>query len=139
MAEIRVLLADDFEPWRLRVRSILESSPDFRVVGDASDGLEAVHKAQQMKPDLILLDVGLPKLNGIETQIQLHQLVPTANVLFLTQNSDADVAGAALRNGAQGYILKADTQSELLSGIKAILRGEKFVSSGMKPDVLGIS
>jgi DNA-binding NarL/FixJ family response regulator len=102
------------------------------VIGEASDGLEAVQKAETLKPDLILLDIGLPYLNGIETENRLCRLVPSAKVLFLTQNNDADIVWAALSNGALGYVLKTDAGSELLPAIKAILRGEKFVSSGVR-------
>ena len=129
---IRILVVDDHEAWREFICSVLESWPEFQVVGEASDGFEAVCKAQELKPDLIVLDIGLPKLNGIEAEHQLCELVPSAKVLFLTQLTNSDIVRAALSNGAQGYVLKSDTGRELLPAIKAILRGEKFVSSGIK-------
>ena len=129
---VRVLLVDDFEPFRRTVRSILARQPELQVVGEAADGFEAFQKAEALNPDLILLDIGLPSLNGIEVANRLCS--SGAKVLFVTGNNDADVVRAALSNGAKGYVLKVDAGSELLLAIKAILRGEKFVSSGTKRD-----
>ena len=132
MSQIRILVVDDSEGWREFICSVLKCWPEFQVVGEAADGLEAVQRAEELEPDSIVLDIGLPKLNGIEAENQLCELVPSAKVLFLSQNRDADVVRAALSNGAQGYVLKSNTGSELLPAIKAILRGEKFVSSGIR-------
>ena len=93
------------------------------MIGDASNGLEALQKAEALKPDLILLDIGLPKPNGIEVEKRLRQLVPNAKGLFLTHNSDADVASAALSNGARGYMLKTDAGRHPSPAIEGILRG----------------
>lgn len=132
MSSIRVLLVEDFEAFRQFVVSILAKMPDLLVVGGASDGIEAVEKAPELRPDLILLDIGLPNLNGIEAQNRLCQLVPSAKILFLSENHDAEVVRAALSNGARGYVLKANAENELSLAIKVILRGEKFVSSEIK-------
>ena len=105
---VRVLVVDDYEPWRQQVCSILQIQPELRVVAEAGDGLEAVQKAQELKPDLILLDIGLPNLNGLEAAKQIRQAAPDAQIIFLTQNSDRDVVRAALSTGAQGYVLKTD-------------------------------
>ena len=110
---------------------MLKAQPDLRVIGEASDGLEAIQKAQTLKPDLVLLDIGLPRLNGLEAENQLCQLVPSTGVLFVSQDSDAEIVHAALNNGAQGYVLKTDA-AELLSAITAVNRGERFVSNGIK-------
>jgi DNA-binding NarL/FixJ family response regulator len=133
MSNVRILVVDDYEGWRQRIRSILELWPELQVVGEASDGLEALQKAEALKPDLILLDIGLGKLNGIEVEKRLCQLVPRAKVLFLSQYNDADIVRTALSNEAQGYVLKTDAGDELLTAIKAILRGDRFVSSGIPP------
>jgi DNA-binding NarL/FixJ family response regulator len=125
----RTLVVDDYDPWRRHICAVLKARPELQVVGEASDGLEAVRMCEELKPDLILLDIGLSNLNGIEVEKRICQLVPSAKVLFLSQNNDAEVVQAALGNGAQGYVLKADAGSELLPAIKAILRGERFVSS----------
>jgi two-component system nitrate/nitrite response regulator NarL len=136
---VRVLVVDDFELWRQFVCSTLETQPELQVVGQVADGWEAVQKARELKADLILLDVSLPRLNGIDASIRIRQVAPGAKILFLTQINDPDIIRAALSNGAQGYILKTDGESELLSGIRAIARGERFVSSGIKLDDYGLA
>ncbi len=134
MRPARILVVDDFEPWRQHVCSMLKTRPELKVVGEASDGREAVRIAEELKPDLILLDIGLPHLNGIDVAHQLCQTVPRAKILFLTQNNDAGLVRAVLSNGVQGYVLKAGAGSDLLPAIKAVLQGEKFVSSGIRRD-----
>jgi DNA-binding NarL/FixJ family response regulator len=110
---------------------MLQGHEELQVVGEVSDGLEAVQKASELKPDLILLDIGLPHLNGIEAAKQMHQVAPGAQILFITGISDADVIKAALSNGAKGCVLKADTGRELLPAIEAVLRGRHYVSSSL--------
>jgi DNA-binding NarL/FixJ family response regulator len=128
---IRILVVDDYEPWRRSVCSMLRVQRNLQVIDEASDGLEAIQKAQTLKPDLLLLDIGLPQLNGLEVEKQLRHVVPGAKVLFLSQDNDADVVQEALSNGAQGYVLKADA-GELLAAIKAVIDGERYVSSGIE-------
>ena len=128
-SSIRVLVADDYEPFRRFICSKLESRPDLKVVGEASDGLEAVEKAQALKPNLILLDIGIPGLNGIEAAHRISRLIPTATILFVSQISDADVVQEALRNGAKGYVWKPDAGIDLMLAIEVALRGAHFVSS----------
>ena len=127
-ASIRVLVVDDYEPWRRFVCSTCLKLPQLRVVAEASDGLEAVQKAQELQPDLIVLDVGLPTLNGIEAALRIHRVAPSTKVLFASQSSDVDVVRAALANGARGYLLKANCKTELLPALDAVIRGERFVS-----------
>ena len=132
MASVRVLVVDDFEPWRRRVCSMLQTRPDLRVVAEAGDGLEAVQKAQELKPDLVLLDIGLPTLNGLEAANRIRQVAPDARIIFLTQISDKDIVQAALSTGAHGYVLKTDANRELLAALAGVLDGDDFVSSGIK-------
>jgi len=131
-SSIRVLVVDDYEPFRRVVCSRLESRPDFEIIGEASDGLEAVEKAQVLKPDLILLDIGLPSLNGIEAARRISSLIPATTILFVSQISDADVVQEALSNGAIGYVWKQDAGIDLLRGVESALRGTRFVSSGIQ-------
>ena len=97
------------------------------VIGVASDGLEAVQKAEELQPDLILLDIGLPSLNGIEVARQIRKLCPKSKILFVSQESSADVVQGALGTGAQGYVVKIDAGRELLEGVNTVLRDEQFV------------
>ena len=98
----RVLVVDDYEPWRRFVSTTLQHCPELQLIGEASDGLEAVLKTQALQPDLILLDIGLPKLNGIEAARQIRQLSSQPKILFVSQNHSADIAKTALRLGATG-------------------------------------
>jgi len=131
---IRVLVVDDYEPFRRFVHIKLQPLPELQIVGEASDGLQAVQKAEQLHPDLILLDIGLPTVNGIEAAHRISRLVPAAKILFVSQESDADVVAAALSNGAKGYLRKQSANSELLSAIAAVLRGDHFISAELSRD-----
>ena len=131
-SSVRILVVDDFEPWRQQVCSILQIQPGLRVVAEIADGLEAVQEAKELQPDLVLLDIGLPNLNGLEAANRIRQVVPSAKILFLTQNNDRDIVRAALSSGAQGYVLKTDAGSELLPAVAGVLGGDDFVSSGIK-------
>jgi CheY-like chemotaxis protein len=112
----------------------------LRVIGVASDGLEAVQKAEELQPDLVLLDIGLPSLNGIEVARQIRMLSPNLKILFVSQESSAEMVQAALGTGAQGYVLKRDARRDLLEGVNAVLRGEQFVSGRFSGhDFTGVS
>ena len=127
----RILVVDDHEPFRRFVCTTLQERPEWRVIAEASDGLQAVQKAEELKPDLILLDIGLPGLNGIEASERISKRVPSATILFISQQSDADVVAAALSDGAKGYVLKANAGRELLPAVEAVLEGRRFVGSGV--------
>jgi DNA-binding NarL/FixJ family response regulator len=128
----RVLLVDDFEPWRLHVCAVLEARPGVHVVGHVADGLEAVQKAQELKPDPILLDIGLPNLNGIEAAERIRTLAPDIKIIFLTQEREKDLVRTALSTGAQGYVLKTDVGRELLTAVAEVLGSGDFVGSGIR-------
>ena len=128
-ASIRIVVVDDFEPWRQTICLILKTQANLHVVGHAADGLEAVRKTSELKPELILLDIGLPILDGIKAAIRIFQAFPEMKIIFLTQVSDPDVVRAALSTGAHGYVLKMDAGAELLSAIEGVLRGDQFLSS----------
>jgi DNA-binding NarL/FixJ family response regulator len=132
MPSSTILIVDDFESFRQFVCLLLEQRPEFQVIGHASDGLEAIQKAKELRPDLILLDIGLPKLNGIETAKRLRKVTPQTRILFLSQESSSDVVQETLRLGALGYVLKTRAGNELLPAMETVLRGQQFISSGLK-------
>jgi len=129
---IRVLIADDFKDWRRLVRLLFQARPEWQVIAEASDGPEAIQKAKELKPDLIVLDIGLPKLSGIEAAKRICQVSPSSKIVFLSQNHDLDVVRAALGTGALGYVLKTDARRELLPAVDAVLRSRQFVSSSLQ-------
>jgi DNA-binding NarL/FixJ family response regulator len=128
-SSIRVLVVDDFEPFRRFVCRTLQNELDLRTIVEASDGVEAIELAQAVQPDLIVLDVGLPKLNGIEAARRIRELAPQLQILFVSQESSVEVVQAAFSVGASGYVVKMDAGSELPTAVKAVLRGERFVGS----------
>jgi DNA-binding NarL/FixJ family response regulator len=125
----RILVVDDYEPWQRFTSTTLREHPELEVVGQVSDGLEAVNKAQQLQPDLILLDIGLPTLNGIEAAHRIRVVSPTSKILFVSENRSPDIAEEALSTGAGGYVVKSDAGSELLPAVKAVLEGKRFISA----------
>jgi DNA-binding NarL/FixJ family response regulator len=128
---VRILLVDDFESWRHFVSSTLRQRPEFEILCEVSDGLVAVEKAEQLRPDLILMDVGLSMLNGIEAARQILDRAPQSRILFLSENRSWDIAQEALRTGADGYLLKVDAGRELLTAVEAVLQGKRFVSASL--------
>ena len=132
MSSVRILTADDFEGWRSFVSSMLGSNPKFKIIGEVTDGVDAVQKAQELQPDLILLDIGLPKLNGIEAARQIRDVAPNSTILFLTENYSPDVAKEALRTGASAYVVKSDAGRELLPAVEDVLQGRQFVSDRLR-------
>ena len=130
-APIRVLVVEDYEPWQQFVSTTLQKQPELNIIGQVSDGLEAVQLAQQLQPDLILLDIGLPSLNGIEVARRIRQVSPLSKILFVSENRSPDVGQEALRTGASGYVVKSDAANELLPAVKALLKGQRFVSASL--------
>ena len=135
---IRVLVADDYEPWRRFALLTLQTQPQLQMIGEASEGIEAIAKAEELQPDLILLDVGLPKINGIEVALRILARFPKTKILFVSLNSSSDVADTALSTGAGGYLVKSDTGTQLRPAIRAVLEGKRFVSARLSSHVLSL-
>jgi DNA-binding NarL/FixJ family response regulator len=131
-AGLRILVVEDYEPFRRLACLELQQRAEFQVIGEASDGLEAVEKVQELKPDLVLLDIGLPKLNGLEAAKQIRKVYPHARLLFVSQESSSELIGEAFRLGARGYVHKQRAQIDLFPAIEATLAGRTFISDGLK-------
>jgi len=108
---------------------MLQPSPEWQIIGEAADGLEAIQKAEELHPDVVLLDVGMPLLNGIEAAKTIFRIVPDAKVLFVSVDLCPELVKGALRTGAHGYVVKADASSDLQNAMRAVLRGERFVGT----------
>jgi len=128
---ITVLLVDDFVQFRAAVSALLTKKPELQIVAEASDGIEAVEKSRQLQPDVILLDIGLPKLNGIAAAQQIREVAPQSRIIFVTQETSADIMKEAIGSGGMGYVVKAKVESELLKAIDLVLEGKQFIGSGL--------
>jgi DNA-binding NarL/FixJ family response regulator len=122
-------VVDDHQPWRRFLCSTLQKQPKLQVIGEESDGPQAVRKAEELQPDLIVLDIGLPTMGGIEAARQIRKCFPRSVILFVSGYSTADMAEAALNTGAAGYVVKADVARELLPAVQAVLQGRRFIGS----------
>lgn len=129
MAQIRVLVVEDFEPFRRYICSTLSKRSNLQIIGEAADGTEAIQKADDLRPDLILLDIGLPTLNGIAAAREIRKLSPDSKIIFVTQESSADVVQEALGTGALGYVVKTTVNGNLLAAVDAVLEGKQYVGT----------
>src|SRR5436190_14380199 len=116
---IRVLIVDDHVSWRRQVSSALQAFPHCQIIGEVGDGLEAVQQAERLTPDLIVLDIGLPTINGVVVARRILASAPDSKILFLSQHQSTEIVQAALDTGAFGYVVKSDAGSELLPAIEA--------------------
>lgn len=129
MNPIRILLADDHALIRTGMKNLLEGNKEFLVVGEAGDGEEVVVRAQELKPDVVVIDISMPKLNGIEATKILKRSRPETGILVLTMHENAEYAYQILKAGATGYVLKNAGKEEITAAIYAVARGEKYFSS----------
>jgi DNA-binding NarL/FixJ family response regulator len=131
-----VLIVDDHEPWLRFVSAAINAEPEWRVIGEACDGLKAVHMAQQLRPDLVMLDIGLPKLNGLEAAVRILEVSPASKILFVSENRSRDIAEHALSTGGSGYVVKSDASSDLVPAIRTVLAGRRFISASLAGQLL---
>jgi DNA-binding NarL/FixJ family response regulator len=138
MSSVRVLLVDDFEPWRRFCSSRLQEQPELLIICEAVDGLDAVQKAKELQPELILLDIGLPKLDGIAAARRIRLLAPHSKILFVSQESSPEVVQEAFNLGARGFVVKSSAENDLMAAVNHIIMGKRFASGGLVIDNLTI-
>lgn len=134
MASVRIFIVDDSGPWRRAICSMLQEYKDMEVICEGSDGLQAVEKSAALQPDVVLLDIGLPNLNGLEAARQIRKVSPHSRIIFVTSHNDPDLVDEALRIGASGFVIKADAASDLLSAVSAVMRNQRFVRRRFFPN-----
>ncbi len=133
---MRILVADDHEVVRRGVRSLLEDQPGWSVAGEAQNGREAVEKAKELKPDVVLIDISMPELNGLEATRQILKAVPRTEVLILTRHDSEELAHEVLAAGARGYVLKSDAGRNLVAALDAVSQHKPFLTSTVSEMVL---
>jgi DNA-binding NarL/FixJ family response regulator len=129
LSVLRILIADDHEVARKGIRSLLENHPGWEICGEASDGREAVASVTKLKPDILLLDIGMPNLNGLDATRQILAIMPEARILILTVHDSEQVVREVLAAGARGFLLKSDTGRELVTAVEALQQGRTFLTS----------
>jgi DNA-binding NarL/FixJ family response regulator len=136
MRTVRILVADDHEVVRQGLRRLLEARPGWEICGEASNGREAVEKARELKPDVVVLDHSMPGLNGTEATRQIIERVPRTEVLILTMHGSEELIRGALEAGARGYVLKSDASRDLIAAVHALVEHKAFLSSSASGPVL---
>jgi DNA-binding NarL/FixJ family response regulator len=132
MALVRLLVVDDFRLWQECVQAHLEGHPEVQIVGFASNGLEALQKVEDLQPDLVFLDISLPKLNGIETARQIRHRNPRCKIIFLTGQLHPEIVLEALEAGGCGYVYKEDAPTELLPSLESVCVGKRYLSRSVR-------
>jgi DNA-binding NarL/FixJ family response regulator len=134
MSAVRILVVDDFEPFRQFIISTLHTMPELQVICTASDGFEAVQRAEELQPDVIVLDIGLPGQSGIAAGRQIRRVAPESKIIFMTQESSGDIVREALSLGALGYVVKNSAGSDLLAAVEAVRCDKEFLSGTLAHD-----
>jgi DNA-binding NarL/FixJ family response regulator len=136
VARVRVLLADDHKLFRAGIRALLQTLPDVEIVAEAADGREALRLIAAHNPDVVLMDIMMPDLNGLDAAARIARASPRSHVVMLSMNADEDSVLQALRAGADGYLVKTADPAELELAIRAVSRGDKFLSSAVSQVVV---
>jgi DNA-binding NarL/FixJ family response regulator len=121
---VRILVVDDFKPWRSFVRSVFRGSPEFEIVGESTDGHEAVRMSSELQPDIVLLDIGLPKLNGFDAAREIQQVSPGSKIVFVSLERSEAMLRQAQKIGAKGFVSKLDVEDGLMKAVMRALGGE---------------
>jgi DNA-binding NarL/FixJ family response regulator len=135
--QVRVLLSDDHPIVRRGVRNILESTPDYVICGEAGNGNQTVQLALRLRPDVIITDISMAPMNGLEVTQRLHNSLPEAKVLILTMHDSVEMLRAAVSAGASGYLLKSDAEELLVSALHSLGEGHRFVSPSFDSNLVG--
>lgn len=136
MSKIRVLIADDHALVREGIAAFLKLCDDIEVVGQAADGIEAIERTQQLKPDIVLMDIGMPKFGGLEATVEVKKAEPNVKIIVLTQYDDREYVSRFLKAGVSGYMLKKAVGTELVNAIRAVSRGEFYLFSSIASEVV---
>ncbi|HMK55207.1 MAG TPA: response regulator transcription factor [Dissulfurispiraceae bacterium] len=136
MPGIRVLIADDHALMRDGVAALLGFCNDIEVVGEASDGIEAIERTRAVKPDIVLMDIGMPRLGGLEATVELRKTDPNVKIIILTQYDDREYISRFLKAGVSGYLLKKAVGSELVNAIRTVYKGEMYLFSSIAAEVV---
>jgi DNA-binding NarL/FixJ family response regulator len=136
MSMVRMVIVDDHPFLRTGLRYVLEEQPEFRVVGEAADGREGVQLVEKEKPNVAILDIGMPNLNGIEAARQIHDSFPDVSIIMLSVHSDESYVLRALKAGARAYLLKQSAEADLITAVKAVIQGKSFFSPAVSQMLL---
>ena len=132
MRPLRILIANDFQPWTHQLKTILSKEPLYEVVCSVSDGLSALKKVDELKPDLVLADIGIPTISGIDLARSLQRVQPRPHVLFVSAETAPSTVRAALKAGGKGYVLKSHAAVDLLKAVETVRKGEQFLSEPLR-------
>lgn len=138
MSAIRIVLVDDHPVVRQGLRALLEAEPDFELAGEAGDGLEAVRLVERLKPEVLIADLMLPSLGGLEVARQISQLSPQTAILILSMHADDAYVLEALKNGARGYVLKDSSAVELVQAVRCVIAGQHYLSAALSERVIDL-
>ena len=133
----RIIIVEDHTLFREGIKALLQTNPGFETVGEAEDGFNAIVITERLKPDLLLIDLSMPKMNGIEAIREIRNRCRQVKILAVTAYDEEELILAALQYGADGYVLKDATHEELLVGIKSVLSGKRYISSGISEKIIG--
>jgi DNA-binding NarL/FixJ family response regulator len=136
MKSVSILIADDHAVVRRGLRALLETQPGWTICGEARNGRDAVQKAAQYQPDVVILDIGMPELNGLAATVRIREVVPQARVLVLTMHNSEELIQSCLNAGAQGYVLKSDAERDLISAVEALVQHKTFFTQAATNVVL---